>query len=273
MFVTSMLLTSFFIFSAHTSPNSCRSTHTAFLQSEFCSRWRKSTVPVKEFRCKHVGRLPIHNDSHTCCGGDYTGEETIARLYRQHFQHKVNSRHESDLSFIVFRPTDGVGWGNRLQGQQSAFLFALLTGRLFVADHRELHLVFMPPEGIEWEYSKLSHLFPSSFSSRVFSPTRDLATARLLYESNLTKAFPERVLWQYHSAPYDYMFATNINYQSVIRHLFGTSSRWARACVLNSFLLSRPQQRLISTVEDLQANLGWDKFTTRIGLQIRAFFR
>lgn len=197
-------------------------------------------------------------------------KEQYTSLYRD----LLNSK---EPRFIVFRPTDQSGWGNRLRGLTLCFLLSLCTKRILVVDDFLIVEHFEAPDGTDWSARKwrgamglvsdrktmVLHLRPENWDSKEWES----------YASkSMESIFPQKMLILTEGIGFFDALIKNPYYEPFFKECgLDTSSKLSWLGKVCKYLLSRPKPKLLAAVRGLSKRLGMP-LSPDVGVQFRSFY-
>lgn len=179
--------------------------------------------------------------------------------------------------FILFRPRDGCGWGNKLRGLTLCFVFALCTKRILVVDDPIIAEHFFPPDGTNWSINRWSktlrsitdrrvmnlHLRPEDFSREEW---RDYET------KSMDSLFPERLVILEQSIGFIDALFRNPRHEPFLGSIgLNTNSKLFWLGSICEYMLARPTRKLTKSIIKVSKKLQFLQ-KADFGIQFRSFY-
>lgn len=192
-------------------------------------------------------------------------------------RHNLLTWNTPNMKYILYRPTDQTGLGNRLRGLTLCYAISLVTGRRLLVDDYLITEYFRAPPGQDWTVeSGLHRRQPSWLVLQLkLSPENWDSDAYNAYSSrDLNEFLQEEVVEIAQGASFIEALIGNPNYRDRWIALGLDPDRpleWIGRLVER--LLARPKAKLLHAVERLKRELHWDSAEgARVGVQYRTFF-
>lgn len=199
---------------------------------------------------------------------------TIAQAYRDAYDQALQS---DPLRFILYKPKDGCGWGNKLRRLILSFVFALCTKRILVVEDYLITEHLLPPKGTDWSASRWAPELrkTSDFRSmdlRLRPDDFDVAAWKRYETESMDSLFPERVITLGQGVSFIDALLRNPYHEPFLRTCgIDTSSKLRWLGAISSHLLSRQTKKLNRAVRKVARKL---EFPSQVdfGVQFRSFY-
>ena len=152
--------------------------------------------------------------------------------------------------FILFSPTDGGGWGNKLRGLTLAFVFALCTKRILVVHDFLINENFLAPDDTDWSLEKWQKALRSISDIRIMNlhlrpEDFDKEEWDEFETQSMDSLFPERLVVLDQSIGFIDALFRNPNYSDFLRHCgLDIDSKLSWLGAICRYVLSRPSPKL-----------------------------